>query len=161
MKQFKFRLARLQKLRERVREQRRIAHAEAIEYQRRIESNIEQVKDARIEEKNKLRDNLADAAVSIDRVIQSRVYDVRLVGYGVQLNQQLGQIQQVVAARRQQLVLAERDVKVLEKLEVKAHERYDTAANKADLQLLDELAIQAANRRLEITAQQRQAEPES
>lgn len=140
MKKFAFRLERLGKLRERTREQKRLAHAEAIDYQRRVESQLAQLQDLRHRERLALADTLVEGRISVENVIGSRVFDGRLAQYTQHLQRQLSQIAQVVAARRVELIAAERDVRILEKLEVRQRQRHDEASNRAEIQTMDEIA---------------------
>lgn len=146
MKQFRFRLERVRRLRERVLEQRQVAHAEAKAFQQRVESQIAQVTTVREQEKSVLRESVANAR--IDAVIQSRSYDGVLRKLLQQLDVQLGQIERVVEGRRVELVGAQRDVKVLENLEDRQMERYQFAERRQEQQSLDEVGLQAFARQI-------------
>lgn len=147
MKKFEFRLARVQKLRERARESRRIAHAEALAYRQRVLDQIEQVQATRAAEKENVRQVLQGDSFSLDQIIQSRIFDVRLQSNARQLNQHLEQVEKVVEQRRGQLMAAEKDVKILEKLGEISLNRYNDRLAKEDQLMMDELAIQASLRR--------------
>jgi flagellar FliJ protein len=149
MKQFKFRLQRVQKLRERLRERRRLSHAEAVAYERRVESQIDQIEQVKAAERADLVSKMTRSDLSVDQVIAARTYEGLLNTYRQQLDRQLDQVRQVVAARRRDLVDAERDVRILEKLEEKLQHRYDAALDSAERQLMDELAGRTGNRLLE------------
>lgn len=140
LKQFRFRLERVQRLRERLREQRRLQFAEALAYQQQVEQQISQVQELRGVEMLGLREVVAQTAVPIDTVIQSRIYDNRLGNHAVFLGRQLEQVQQVVAVRQTNLVSAERDVRILERLEAKQRQRYQRMLDRAETELMDELA---------------------
>jgi flagellar export protein FliJ len=144
LKQFRFRLDRVQRLRERLREQRRLQFAEALSYQQQVEQQITQVQELRGVEMLSLREVVAQTAVPIDTVIQSRIYDNRLGNHAVFLGRQLDQVRQVVAMRQTNLVAAERDVRILERLEAKLRHRYQRMLDRAEIELMDELGARAA-----------------
>src|SRR5690606_15943485 len=123
-KKFVFRLERLQKLRERVREQRELAYAQAMEYQNRVEGQIDQLQNYQNEQLDALSQELSQPAPSIERAIQYRSYNGVLSGLQMQLNRQLEQVRHVVSVRHSDLMTAQRDVRVLEKLEERARQRY-------------------------------------
>lgn len=150
MKRFEFRLARVQKLRERVREQKRLLHAEAVQYQRNVEQQIGVIEQVRDAEKEILRQSVTSPEISVDKVIASRTYDGLLGNFRRNLDRQLHQVEQVVETRRQDLVAAERDVRILEKLEEKLRSRYNDVLDHGERVLMDELAGQSVARRKEL-----------
>lgn len=150
MKQFQFRLERVQKLRERVRERRRLLHAEALEYQGRVEAQIARLEELRDSERQILRETLSNPEISVDSIIRSRAYDGMLGNFRRNLDRQLDQVRQVVELRRLDLVAAERDVRILEKLEEKLHSRYRESANRVEQAEMDEMAGRARSIRAEI-----------
>lgn len=147
MKKFQFRLERIQKLRERTREQRKLSLAEAIQYRQRVEDQIEQLNQVRAEEKEALRQSLSGGAVTIEDVIRSQTFDGLLGRFSQQLGNQLQQVDVVVDQRRVQLMEAEKSVRILEKLEEKQHDRHEHAEERAERQILDELAAAADQRK--------------
>jgi flagellar export protein FliJ len=140
MKRFSFRLDRVLRLRDRLRERRRQAYFEAVGYQRRVEHQIAQLGAVRSVEKSQLRDEIARAEVALDYIIRAWAFDHRLAGMARQLGEQLERVEKVVALRQEQLVEAERDVKVLENLEDRLRRRYDEALDHAEREFLDEVA---------------------
>lgn len=147
MKKFQFRLERLAKLRERTRDQKKIALAEAIQYRMRIEGQIEQIQHVREAEKSQRRDGLQSSVPSVEDAIQSQVFDGLLQRYQGQLGRQLEQVSLVVEQRRDHLREAEKGVRILEKLESKLKARYDVRIDSAERQLMDEFAQTADLRR--------------
>ena len=147
MKRYRPRLERLEKLRRRTLEQKQVALAEALRFDRVVGERIDEVGRLRDEEKAALRATLQEKPVPIDRVIRTRTYDGILFQTTLRLRQQLEQIGRVIADRRAELVEAERDVKVLENLSERLGQRYDRALERADLGFMDELAGQAAARK--------------
>ncbi|QDU62583.1 Flagellar FliJ protein [Planctomycetes bacterium Pan216] len=147
MKRFQFRLARVQRLRERTLQERQVELAEVIEHQQKIEAEISRLDSDRTGEKDSLRDYLGQGTISIDHVIQSHLYDGSLRNAKRQLESHLEQVRRLVDFRRARVLDAEKDVKVLEKLGEKARQRYDADVSREDQQLLDELALQSEQRR--------------
>lgn len=145
-KQFRFRLEKLEKLRERVRDQRQRALAEAQSYRQRVVGQIDQIEATRAAEIESLTQQMATGDLSVDRVIQTRAFEGLLKKYRGYLDRQLEQVDQVVRSRRDALVAAERDVRILEKLEEKLRARYDQAQARAELEQMDELGTTAASR---------------
>ncbi|MFO0948890.1 MAG: flagellar export protein FliJ [Planctomycetota bacterium] len=150
MKRFEYRLERVQKLRERIRERRRLLHAEAVQYRQKVEEQIQSIENAREAEKEVLRTTLSHAEVMVDSIIRSRAYDGLLGNYRRHLDRQLEQVQQVVEVRRQELVHSERDVRILEKLEERMRLRYNETVDRAEQSDMDELARQSVARREEL-----------
>lgn len=150
MKRFEFRLQRVQKLRERIRERRRQLHAEAVQYRQKVEDQIVSLEQARDAEKQILRTTLASSEVVVDSIIRSRAYDGLLGNFRRHLDLQMDQVEQVVEVRRQELVHSERDVRILEKLEERMRDRYNETADRADQSDMDELARQSVSRRQEL-----------
>lgn len=140
VKKFKFRLERLQKLRERVREQRQLAHAQAVDYQTRVEGQIDQIRRFQSDQLELLAQELSQPTLNIEKAIQHRSYDAVLGGLQNQLGRQLEQVKHVVSVRHADLMNAERDVRVLEKLEQRVRQRYHEAIDRAEQQMLDESA---------------------
>lgn len=147
MKKFSFRLEKLQRLRERLRDQRKIALAEAVQYQDRVERQISQIQHARQFEKEELRQSLSRRNLSAETAIQSQLFDGLLGRYEMQLDCQLKQVEAVAEQRRGQLLDAEKNVRVLEKLEGKLRQRHGESIESAERILMDELAQIADGRR--------------
>lgn len=147
MKRFQFRLDRLQRLRDRTRQERRLSLAEATQYQQRIENQIAQLDEVRGQELLERRQRLAATTVSIEEVIRGQSFDAMLHRFAQQLGQQLEQVRGVVEQRRLQLQEAEKGVRVLEKLREKMEDRYDDQVESNERQLLDELANVGEQRR--------------
>ena len=149
MKRFQFRLQRVQKLRERVREERQLAHAEAVAFQQQTEDQLLSLQRLRAAEQLSLRQSMEREKLSVEKVIQGRNFDHRLIKVGLEIQRRLLQIQQVVAARREELVVAEREVKMLEKLEERQRQRYDRALSLAEQVEMDEMALKGLRHRPE------------
>jgi flagellar export protein FliJ len=133
-----------------VREQKRLLHAEAVQYQRNVEQQIGVIEQVRDAEKEILRQSVTSPEISVDKVIASRTYDGLLGNFRRNLDRQLHQVEQVVETRRQDLVAAERDVRILEKLEEKLRSRYNDVLDHGERVLMDELAGQSVARRKEL-----------
>jgi flagellar export protein FliJ len=149
MKKFEFRLDRVRRLREREREQRRLALAEALHYQGRVEGQIQYLQSIRHDEQDSLRQVLLQRDVPVQEAIASRSYDGLLIRLSSRLEEQLKQVKLVVDQRRHDLMEAEKKVRVLEKLEEKERGRYDRHIEHVERELMDELAITAMQRRRE------------
>ncbi|MBX9655798.1 flagellar FliJ family protein [bacterium] len=147
MKKFKFRLERVQRLRERTREQRKLQLAEAINFRMQIEGQKEQLTELRSNEQDLLRSELSKPEVVVEDAIRARVFDGLLARHAARVNEQLKQIEGVVEQRRQQLMEAEKSVRIIEKLGDKVRQRYNAVLDHADRQLMDELALLADQRR--------------
>lgn len=147
MKKFKFRLERVQRLRERTLEQRKLALAEAIQFRGRVESQIAQLEQTREQEREQTRQELAKPTIVIEEAIRGRIYDSLLGRFGQRFGEQLAQVNAVVAQRRNQLIEAEKSVRILEKIEEKLKRRYDQAVEHGERELMDELALIADQRR--------------
>ena len=147
MKKFKFRLERVQRLRERTREQRKLALAEALNFRIRVEGQKEYLEEVRAAEKEELRAGLAQAEVVVEDAIRARVYDSLRARHAGRVSEQLKQIEAVVDQRRVQLMEAEKSVRIIEKLGDKVRQRYNATLDLADRQLMDELALIADQRR--------------
>jgi len=147
MKKFKFRLERVQRLRERTREQRKLQLAEAINFRMQIEGQKEQLTELRTNEQEQLRSELSKPEVVVEDAIRARVFDSLLARHAVRVAEQLKQIESVVEQRRLQLMEAEKSVRIIEKLGDKVRQRYNTMLDQADRQLMDELALLADQRK--------------
>jgi flagellar export protein FliJ len=147
MKKFQFRLERLQKLRERAREQKRLALAEAVQYRQRVERQIDELAAVRAQEKERLRETLAAGAVSIEAVVRSQTFDGLLGRFSQQLGRQLQQVDGVVAQRRTQYEEAAKSLRILERLEARLRGRHESSAERSERELMDELAAAADQRR--------------
>ena len=147
MKKFKFRLERVQRLRERTREQRKLSLAEAINFRIRVEGQKEHLEEVRAAEKEELRVGLSQPEVAVEDAIRARVYDGLLARHAGRVAEQLKQIEAVVDQRRIQLMEAEKSVRIIEKLGDKVRQRYNATVDLEDRQLMDELALIADQRR--------------
>lgn len=147
MKKFRFRLDRLQKLRELAREQKRLALAEAVQYRRRVELQVDELAQVRALEKERRRAALAAGVVSIEDVIRSQTFDGLLGRFSGQLGRQLEQVDAVVEQRRAQHQEAAKGVRILERLEERLRSRYESSVERSERELMDELAAVADHRR--------------
>lgn len=143
LKKFQFRLERLEKLRERVRRERRLSLAEALQYQERIEGQLAQLDEVRRQEKETLRARLSESVLAIEDVIRGHSFDGMLGRFSQQLGHQLDQVRKVVDQRRVQLQEAEKAVRMLEKLREKMVERYEDEVESNERQMFDEMAALA------------------
>jgi flagellar export protein FliJ len=147
MKKIKFRLERVQRLRERTREQRKLALAEAINFRLRVEGQKEQLEEVRTAEREELRAGLSRTEVVVEDAIRALVYDSLLARHEGRVDEQLKQIEAVVDQRRQQLMEAEKSVRIIEKLGDRVRQRYNASIDLMDRQLMDELALIADQRK--------------
>ena len=141
MKRFRFRLQKVLEYRERVRDEKKEV------LQRR---NYE--RDAAIEKLNALRQEQLNAAITNNMETASQL--MLLAEYRIRLSHEIElQIKKVEEATaiaeeaRLDYVESERDAKALDTLKTKRQSEYDEAAQKQELEMMDELTVQRAARK--------------
>jgi flagellar FliJ protein len=138
MKKFHFRLDSLVRLREATRDERRAQLAEAMRIQASLEGEMEQLRGKLGEAR--LMHTAPRGAVNIDRLLVAERYEMVLLLEKQALEQQLANVAAEIEKRRQNLVWADQDVRVLEKLRETQFQRWRVAAERADMEHLDEIA---------------------
>jgi flagellar FliJ protein len=144
MKQFKFRLATLVRLRESVRDERRGQLADALRVQTALEDQVTGLE----QQLGEIRRSQASPAgpVDVDRLLAAQRYEVVLQFETRKLRGQLATLAVEVEKRRQALMIADQDVKVLEKLRERQLDRYRADAGQALMKEMDEIAGRQAVR---------------
>jgi flagellar FliJ protein len=141
---FVFRLEKLLKLRERLRDERGLALAQAERAVQIIDSQLVELASERAENREAARKSQLGGPLEVDRLLDSHRYELMLSGQERHLRQQRERVALEVARRRAALVEADRQVKSLEKLREKqslAHEREEQRKETNDL---DEIAQRRA-----------------
>ena len=138
MKQFKFRLATLVRLREAARDERRAQLADALRVQATLEGQLQDFE----QQLREIRHSQASPAgpIDVDKLLAAQRYEVVLHLETRKLRGQLATVAVEVDKRRQALVVADQEVKVLEKLRDRQHERYVADGELALTKELDEIA---------------------
>jgi len=140
MAKFKFRLATLLRLREAARDERRALLALAYRADEIIEQQRTRVADERRELERQSRRASAPGRLDVDRLLESRRYELVLQSQDQQLAQQHQAVQTEVERRRQALVDANRQVRVLEALHQKQLDHHRQEENRQEIKQLDEMA---------------------
>lgn len=140
MAKFKFRLAKLRKIREAVRDQRRAHLAEAY----RAEEVLKQQSETIARELGDLRSECRRASgpgiVDVDRLTQAHRHELVLKSQQEHLGRQSQALTSEIEVRREALVHATREVRILEKLEEKQLARHRKTEEQQDIKQLDEVA---------------------
>ena len=141
MRPFQFRLATLLRLRESVRNERRMQLTDAL----RVESVLaEQAAELAREMGAARKAQVAPAGVvEVDRLIEAQRYELTLQMEQRRLEQQQATVATEVAQRRAALVTADQDVRSLEKLRESQMERWRADAERQVMKEMDEVASRA------------------
>ncbi len=141
MTQFRFRLESLLKLRMAERDRRREELANAYRADQVLQQRQEAVEQEIVETHRQTKERSAPGTIHVDRLLNTHRYELIL---HAQLQQIRGQ-RQVIAAeierRRQALVEADRELRILEKLREKCSIAFEYNEHKAQVRLLDEMAL--------------------
>ena len=140
MAKFKFRLATLLRLREAARDQRRAQLAQAYRADEIIEQERTRVAGELREVERQSRRAAAPGRLDVDRLLETRRYELVLQSQDQQLAQQHQAVQTEVERRRQALVDANRQVRVLETLHQKQLDHHRREENRQEIKQLDEMA---------------------
>jgi len=141
MAQFRFRLESLLKLRLAERDHRREELANAYRADQVLQQRRESVKTEIVDTQRLSKTCSAPGTIHVDWLLNAHRYELILAGQLQQIHRQRQLIATEIERRRQALVEADRELRILEKL----RERYATAfaydEHKADIRLLDEMAL--------------------
>ncbi len=140
MAKFLFRLATLLRLREAARDERRAQLARAYQADEIIEQQRTRVADERRELERQSRRASAPGRLDVDRLLESRRYELVLQSQDQQLAQQHQAVRTEVERRRQALVDANRQVRVLETLRQRQLDHHRQEENRQEIKQLDEMA---------------------
>ena len=140
MAKFKFRLATLLRLREAARDQRRAQLAQAYRADEIVEQERTRVAGELRELARQSRRAAAPGRLDVDRLLETRRYELVLQSQDQQLAQQHQAVQTEVERRRQALVDANRQVRVLEALHQKQLDHHRREENRQEIRQLDEMA---------------------
>lgn len=140
MAKFKFRLATLLRLCEVARDERRAQLARAYQADEIIEKDRTLVASERRELERQNRLASAPGRLDVDRLLESRRYELVLQSQEQQLAQQHQAVRAEIERRRQALVDANRQVRVLETLHQKQLDHHRQEENRQEIKQLDEMA---------------------
>ena len=144
MSKFKFRLATLLRLREATRDERRAQLAQAYRADEIIEHERGRVAGELRELQRRSRQASAPGQLDVDRLLETRRYELVLQSQDQQLAQQHQAVQTEIERRRQALVDANRQVRVLEALRQKQLDHHRQEENRHEIKELDETANRRA-----------------
>ena len=140
MANFRFRLATLLRLRDRVRDERRRLLAEAQVAEDALAERLAQVAEDLDDLKHQHRLATAEGHVNIDRVLSAQRYELVLQLEENLIQQQSATLEAEITKRRQTLIEADRDVKVLEKLRERQHQRFREEEYRRETKEFDDVA---------------------
>ena len=138
MKKFQFRLGSLVRLREAVRDERRQQLAEVVQLQAALAEEMQGLRQ-QLDEARHLH-TAEQGTVNVDRLLNAERYEIVLLYQKKQLEQKQATVEAEAEKRRQALVWADQDVRVLEKLRDTQYQQWRVAAQRFDMQQLDEIA---------------------
>jgi flagellar FliJ protein len=141
MNPYRFRLATLLKLRAQDRDQRRTEHAQALEAERILLQQKQDIVAERLAMLDAARTAKQPGTANVDALQEVQRYSLLLQARLAGLEKQLEQVAAEVERRRQAVVEADRNVKTLEKLREKQIAAYDRTVDAGERKELDELAI--------------------
>ncbi len=140
MKKFEFRLKTLLRLRDALRDQRRVQLAEAYrademlqEQQLRLEKELQDLDHQR-------RKASAPGEIDVDSLLAEQRYGLVVDAQRKRVLQQRQDVAAEIQRRRQRLIEADREVRVLEKLRERQQERHRAEENRQEIKMLDEVA---------------------
>jgi flagellar export protein FliJ len=140
MPKFQFRLTTLLRLRERARDERRAALAQAYqaeallrEEQERLSRDLEGLLSAS-------RLACGPGALNIDQLLDTRRYELVIKAHLQDLGKKRTMLEEEIARRRETLAEANRQVRVLELLRERQLERHRHEENRQETKFLDEVA---------------------
>jgi flagellar protein FliJ len=140
MAKFKFRLAKLLRLREAQRDERRGELAEAYRADEIMEARQREVESGLAELAQMCRRAAAPGPVDVDRLVETQRFEIVLRAQRLYLSQQRETLSAEIERRRGQLVEANREVRVLEKLEDRLRLRHEDEQQRREMKALDETA---------------------
>jgi flagellar protein FliJ len=148
MSHFEFRLSTLLKLRERARDERRTALAEAFKVDDVLRVRLGGVEEELERMRNLCRTSAGPGRINVDRLVEAQRYELTLRSQQMQLRRQRETVAAEIERRRQALIEADREVRVLEKLRDRQAEEHRQEEQRRDVKRLDEVAQQQAMREI-------------
>jgi flagellar export protein FliJ len=144
MAQFRFRLATLLRLRESLRDQRRLELAEAYRVDDLLRQQQEEVGRMIDSLRCRCREVAGRGQVDVDAMLAAQRYEAALRRQQQQLLAQREHVAGEIARRQEALAAASRDVKILEKLRQRQADAWQDEENSRAIKLLDEAAQRRA-----------------
>jgi flagellar FliJ protein len=137
---FAFRLDKLLKLRERRREERELALAQAERAVQILDGQLAELAGEQAANREAAKRALQAGSLEVDRLLDSHRYELLLAGQEKHLRQQRERVVLEVRRRRQALIEADRQVKVLEKLRDNQRQAFLHEQQRRETNELDEIA---------------------
>ena len=142
---FQFRLATLLRIREHERQQRQTELAQALEAERIIQQQVDEIAAEIALAKDKARRLASPGEIPVDQLLEQQRYGLHLLLQSAAAAEKLGQVRAEAERRRAILVDANRQVRVLEKLREKQSAAFEAALLQAEQKQLDEVANRSCN----------------
>lgn len=136
---FRFRLAQVQKLRERDRDTAADALGQARLAATRLQEEIERLQQEHADQ-GPFQAQLGKGTVSPQRILESQQYQAHLVSQIAELRSQLRLVEGEIEKRRQLLVKREQAVQSMEKLHARQREEWEAEAERQNQIAMDEWA---------------------
>jgi flagellar protein FliJ len=146
MPQFRFRLATLLRLRETVRDRRRVQLAESRRADADLAGQLERLAGQQQRLEAERRQAAGPGSVDAGQLLAAHRYAVALEQQKEDVRQRRQTLAVEIDRRRQALLAADRDVQVLEKLRERRDDQHRREEERRAARLLDEAALQAAGR---------------
>lgn len=140
MAKFKFRLATLLRLRERTRDERRTALAQAYQAEALLREEQERLARDLDGLTNASRMACGPGPLNIDRLLDTRRYELVIKAHQQDLQKKRTMLEEEIGRRREALAEANRQVRVLELLRERQMERFRQEEIRQEIKLLDEVA---------------------
>jgi flagellar FliJ protein len=141
MAKSKFRLEKLQKVREARRDEQRASLAEAFRAEQVLSSEQKQLSDEEVELRQLQRAASSGRYLDVNRLVEAQRYELLLKARSAQLAKQAMLLAAETERRRQLLIEADRDVRVLELLDERRRRERDLEIRRQETKQLDEAAI--------------------
>ena len=140
MRQFRFRLATLLRLREATRDERRSQLAEAYLAEQKLNERKAEVVAEAAELRRRYGQAATVGALDVDQLLDSHRYEMVLAAQLKFIADQYAKLAVEIEKRRQALVAADREVRVLEKLRENLRERHRQEEQHVEMKQIDEVA---------------------
>ena len=150
MTQFRFRLEPLLKLRLAERDHRREELANAYRADQVLQQRQESVHEEIVDTQRQSKECSAPGTIHVDRLLSTHRYELILHAELQQIHRQRQVIATEIERRRGALVEADRELRILEKLREKHSVDFAYREHKADIRLLDEMALRCRKANSEI-----------
>ncbi len=152
MARFHFRLATLLRLRETVRDERRMQLAETERAQAELQARLAELESQRQQLQHECRTAAGPGEVDLPRLVEAHQYAAALRAQQTELLQQRQALAVEIDRRRQGLLEADRDVQTIEKLRENQWQAHRREEERQEAKQLDEAALQAASTLSRVTA---------